>query len=202
MSDDPKKPWHKQSYESSKAYKGFTYYLEERDRSMFDAYIDYCEWNWSKKRSQQEVAQRIDRQPPAHFRRWCSEHKWVNRRAAYYDEIDQIALNEMMATKARRKVERILFLDRVKDELEHGIPNIKTALDPAEFDLNAFVRAIDKVFSHYRDELDEQPTQKLEHSGSVDTNFDPSQLDTDDLSSLVDLLERGASAGDQTKGEG
>lgn len=153
--------WSQRDDESGKAYQAFLYYLEGRARTQFEAYLDYCEWNWDRARREHEQATKNE--PPRSFKRWPMRYDWNARRRAYYADIDEVALSDLMDSKARRKVQRIELLDDLKDVVsELGITFLRDKVAAGELHVNEFVALFDKLFRNYRDELNDLPTEKSE----------------------------------------
>jgi len=159
-------PWSQRDDESGKAYQAFLYYLEGRARTQFEAFLDYCEWNWDRARKEAEQGRKNE--PPSWFRRWSAKHEWTSRRRAYYADVDDRALSELLDSKARRKVERIELLDDLKDVVsELGIAFLRQKVAAGELQVNEFVALFDKLFRNYRDELNDLPDQKHNHDLEV-----------------------------------
>jgi hypothetical protein len=171
------KPWERREGETDKAWQAFQFYLEERAKSQYDAYLDYCAWNWNTDRAEAE-RKKDGRKPPRHFEGWASEHDWSERREAYWRDVDRRAHEDMMSSAARRKVERVEMLDDIKAQLEQLVPFLAARAIAEDVSIKDFMGAIDKLMRHYREEFDEQATQKHEHSGLV-------ELDGDGLADLL-----------------
>lgn len=162
------KPWLQQPDESDKAFRAFEAYLEERDRTQLEAYREYVEWRDGGADTGDKPADANERTSvPGYFSRWASDHDWSRRRKAYYREIDERAYDELMESKARRKVERVELLDDVLEALEdEGLRLMRDRLQDGEASVQDVTIMIDKIFRHYRDELDDLPTQEHDVGGA------------------------------------
>lgn len=182
-------PWDKRDGETAKAYQAFQFYLEERDKTQFAAYLDYCEWNWDRGRKEDEKDTRND--PPAWFKRWPSKHDWSDRRGAFYADVDKQALADLKGSKARRKVERVQMLDDVRSELEVLIPELHQMALEQGVSLRDFVNALDKVMKNYREELDDKATERIEHTGEGGGPVEQTlTLTGEDAADVAETLER------------
>lgn len=158
--------WSQLEGESNKAYQAFLYYIETRATTQLEAYLAYCEWNWD--RARREAEEETKNEPPGWFKRWPSQFLWSKRRDAYYAHIDERALQKVSEGKIARKVERLEMLDKfatIVDELGPGF--LRKAFEDGEMSVREFVALIDKLMRNYRDELDDNPTERHEVEGEV-----------------------------------
>lgn len=148
--------------ESGKAYQAFSYFIESRATTQLEAYIAYAEWNWDAARAEHEQSTRNE--PPRYFKQWAADYDWNKRRKDFYSDVDDLALSDLFESKARRKVERVEFLDSVQELIDDlGIPFLRKALKKGDLKVGEFIKLLDKVMQHYRSELDDMPTERLQH---------------------------------------
>jgi hypothetical protein len=176
-------PWSQRKGESSKAYQAFLFYLEDRAKTQFAAYIDYCRWNWDKARAEHEQSTRNE--PPRSFKGWASKFDWSERRRAYYADVDAKALDTLMESKAGRKVDRVELLDELRAVLEEwGAKYLRALFADGKVNVKDLTALLDKLYRNYREELNDLPTEKSEVDASVTyelafTSRDPVDEDGD-----------------------
>lgn len=158
------KPWLQQPDETAKAYKAFECYLQERGGSQLDAYLRYCDWRFEGERAEERKTTSEERGcAPGYISEWATEHDWERRRKAYWRHIDEQAYDDLMASKKRRKVQRIELLDEAFEALDGKLQGVlERAIEQGEASVQDITFLLDKMLRQYREELDDLPTQNVD----------------------------------------
>lgn len=118
--------WGKLEAESEKAHKAFAFYRDlGENRSMYEAWLDYAEWNWGPERADEE-RDKGGRQAPRFFEEWAGEYDWSTRAEAYDRHVRRRKLRE----KERAHAEEI---ERYRERLKrYGETALETAIEGLE----------------------------------------------------------------------
>jgi hypothetical protein len=140
--------WERQDTDTDASFKAFTIYLYMHRRSLQKAADQY----YSKKDANR-----------TQFTKWSSANNWQERVRAYEDYIAELDRADYEEKRMAIRVKRQQIVDALQGLLGLVMKEYREQLDPQS--LSSLSSAASRILDQSRQEFDDLPTTRTEHTG-------------------------------------
>lgn len=148
MTDDVKKLWERQSHDTDKAFRAFTIYLTMTPRSL-QAAADAYYGKAGASRGQLE--------------KWSSRHDWQARVRAYDDHVAALERQDYEKRRLEARRKRQNTVENLHGLLSKVMHEQFDSLSPVN--ISQIASAATRILDQSRQEFDDLPRHRTEHSG-------------------------------------